>query len=945
MKRSCSARRPASLPSLLCRLCVLCASVEAGPVAAQTLDLAVLPPGCLEPWQRVLLLPTLVQAALEAQGASASIAQSGLDALSEGGHLYFPRGEAEADALWQRPSGLADLGRAEVIETPFERIYVEAPLAGLDLLALVESVAAQDPGRFPDLSRRQVPLLGNERALALALETPRGASEEHPGARESFLRLRVAWGGAQGSLVAISRSLGGPARLHASLAASPPDLLLHPGGAAGEVCEAALAELAVHARVPRAAELRQGAQGPAGLAANLVPRGEGAAADALGGGVQVHEVRGVRIALVGLVGLAEYARADAAFRARTRFRPGRDALADAIAQLRRAQGGPPDAIVALSSGDATERAQLAAVDGLDLVIADFSRDDGLPWSTTLTPLRAREESRHNAALSPVFHRAGLGRIRVSFAPPAPGRRRTLERIEVVIDPLLDAGEPPAASLAFAAPFRRAAQQALRRDARRLLPALQDIAARDEARPLIWGEGIALLGDVRRRGEGTVPLWTDDLWLRAVANLLAREQRADVSFVQNMGRAPLVAGPLTRGVAAAWLHDTENAALYAFRGAELLTLAERMGAHATELSDASRRIGVSGLDLARRRARGRPIDAAAHYRVVVDERLRNDPRFAGLGRALGEPFSLPATVLAGLARGDALASAFEDRARAPVPEWKLGIQNLELRGSAIRVSEGLSDLAPSREARAQGRDLWTASTRVHAYLLHDGGDLTWDNQLRAQYDVTWFADPGEGPPFIEPLDDVLLSSELRWTALRWSSRDDVPTLSSYASITADSEFTPLPGTERQALLRESAGGVLFGSGWLREARGGVLWQQDAARVLEPGISGAGTFATDVGFLGVVRVQVPLTSALTFESTQEIRYFLPFDSERRPFDLALRAQSQSRLSTPLAPGSQGFVFLDAIGLTPKKTPWALEWNVLFGAGVAFSAVTRLPTGTSP
>jgi hypothetical protein len=1002
------ALRPPVLAVVVCAMCCATALLLAPPARAREVDIAVLAPGCLEPWQRVLLFAAMLTGPVVERGGSLAIVASGPTALAAPDRVAFPDPRAATSApLSSIPTSIAEAGSTVLLETPFERVLVLDDRGGEpgapDLLGLLEELAQRSGGRFPDVERREVPLLrgGGVVALALAPVPPEEATEEapeeapeetaeepppvrHAGAtrRETVATFEVQLGARRATLVTISRSLGGPARIYQELRARPAGIVLHGGGLRTAACARAVAALGVHAIAPRSADLA-GDEREAALpfvAANLKRLdgerpwppfrtytfdGEGEGADA----------RPIRVAVVGLVGSGELRRSSQQARARFSLSSGRDALAEAVAELRRDAAGPPDVIVALSSGDGAERAQLVGVDGIDLVVADFSRDDGLAVEMAVFPQTPRERARHNAAVMPVFHRAGLGRVRLSFEEAAAGEpadgavgagRASLRGIHVEIDPLLDRGAaleaPPAAPpegreeprARTTERERSAAAAALARplreeeDARALgggvvlLPAVRELAAEAGAAPLLWGERLSIFGEIRRRAPGELPIWTDDLWLRMVGHTALAASGADLVLVRNMRRAGLVAGPLSRATVDAWLQDTGQLLFVELTGVELARLAERLAATPAPFDDSSGVIAVAGIDAERKIVGGRPIEPLATYRVAVDERLAGEAQLQGFLDAprIIERRELRAVVVEGLLADPEPRAWLLDRAHERRPEWRLGVQALELRGSAVRTSPGLLSLAPSLETRAQQRDLLLTSARLHAFALYDGPALAWDNQLRLQYDATFFGDGGPGPAVIEPFDDVVFTTELRAHAARFQLAADALTLSPFVNATLDGEVTPAPGFRRQAQLRQVAGVALVAGGVVREVRLGVVLQEDASELFEPpgGGAGAGTVFFDAGFLALLHLNAPLGGTVTLDSVSDARFFV-VDPQDRPFDLALRAQSVTRLSAPVTGATSGFLFLDVVALSPKHAPAAVEWNAIVGAGLAFAGVWRL------
>jgi hypothetical protein len=86
-------------------------------------------------------------------------------------------------------------------------------------------------------------------------------------------------------------------------------------------------------------------------------------------------------------------------------------------------------------------------------------------------------------------------------------------------------------------------------------------------------------------------------------------------------------------------------------------------------------------------------------------------------------------------------------------------------------------------------------------------------------------------------------------------------------------------------------------------------------------------------------VALTSTTVLDSVNDLRWFAPTGAALRPFDLSLRAQSVTRLSTPLGHLASAFLFADVVGMTSQKDALRLEWNAILGGGLAFASVLRL------
>ena len=482
-----------------------------------------------------------------------------------------------------------------------------------------------------------------------------------------------------------------------------------------------------------------------------------------------------------------------------------------------------------------------------------------------------------------------------------------------------------------------------------LPDLAPLVRRaPELLPLVAGDEVLVRGRPRRGAVDEPPRFSDPLWARFVARVVREGVDADVAVVRHLQRRDDVAGPLTRPVVEGWLPEAERVRVVALRGDALLRLVDVLAARAADpRTPPDERVETSGLVLARRLARGRPIEAHRRYRVAITDGAAALPAVAPLlprdderpSEAL-RPLATRRVYALGDGRGgfddaeqDELLALLLDDGAVKRPEWTARVDELSASASAYGNAPGDPRFARSRETRLSTPNLFSAGLAADVALVFDRPSFAWENRLRAQYQGLFVQI--EGVPPQETLDDVVLSTEGRVGPLLV----DVP-LVPFARGAVDSEWTATPDRTtpgarlpHQLLLQESVGLALRPpSGWLKDARVGVMVQEDASD-LTAGVPFATALHYDAGPLAGLALAVPLGGA-TLTSETDVRWFVP-DFDDRPEDLGLRVRSVERLRVPLGDELAVYAFLDLFGAS-SKTMDAFSGSVVVGAGLTFARV---------
>ena len=765
---------------------------------------------------------------------------------------------------------------------------------------------------------------------------------------------------------------------------SVPTIYLRPGGGipkdASEerrtVVATHIKDLAPGAIVPTIYDLWQGADelgryvGSTGLpyvAANLLKAGTAPETERrLFPRFLVLQVGGLEVGVIGVVSLRQTGLLPPTVAKAWELLPLRTALEDAIDALHRHIGGRPDlTIVLLATNDPDEFDTAMGVGAVDIVLGQWAGWQAARTKRSLhfpVETGGRESNRIHDALYGVRASAiSIGRLDVLFDVSGQGSTHRLRRVEDENWVVFDEGPRDAV---LEAAIQRFEEDLYGRYFEVVLPDIEEIVSRHkELAPLVWGRRILFNQWYVTRTQAETADLTDPLLMRLATNVVRGALDAEVVISRNVALPSVQIGATCRGLLKWRLGILDTLELVSLTGADLIKVAERVRLQATEGRVApDAHLFVSGLDPTRLKVAGRPIDPKEKYRVAATDYVTGLPvlqsmlsgktrqrRFIEEGDgnfrpdADGEPLTIRSVVMRridawfdeqigafSMAHLPELEDLFLDHSNRLVGRWRLQVRDLSFGGGwyANTPSAGpTGDFAASKDTRVVTPDNYSLRLGSDVSLDFDGPIMAWETGLQSKLQRTVLDVPGQKP--VEPFDDLVAFTELRFNVLRMEAGGKAFPIVPYLRGTYDSELTANPGLPWQHLLRTSLGLVASPGTRLQEIRLGGVWQGDLS----------GDMTNDFGLAAGYRVAWPILPHLVWESTADVRYFF-HDGDDAAKDLGLVLKSLNKLVVPVWGGVSLFGFADLHFVMGKTRPTnrQLGGSCILGAGLRFSDVWK-------
>ena len=761
---------------------------------------------------------------------------------------------------------------------------------------------------------------------------------------------------------------GGPLATHAK-----PDEL--------ELCAKAMARLEPTALVPRAGELALGPDELAAvskrhelryLAANLKIAG-GKDARHVFKRYVIEERDGLQVAIIGLVGSGELEDLPVSVRAQWLIEDPGVTFTKVRRAIDKQLGRRPDlTVVLVGSSDGDVLTRMNNIVGADVVIGSHSAITQMgrrEHQEVIADGRGREGVRFPKPLvrvpGPGF---GVGRISARFGPGQRGGRARLSAVVHEHRPVKFEG-PRDESYGLE---RRAIEEQLIAGWNQvMLPDVAPIVQRHaELQDLVYGEAVLYNGHVRPNPRSTPASFTDRLWMRLVTNVLREQLGADVAISRNLRRQTSMIGPLQRFFTENWLRHPDAIRQVRMSGGELLALTARLANRSRDPAD-PRQIFSAGLDPITGRVGGRPTDPKHTYEVLVTDQVLSDPEFAPLfaGRVMEQLFVETSEGGWGpdqkgkeLTIGEVVSPLFEswldpkgdtfdpkhvptlealllDHSKRYEPRWHLQVDELSVRGSSLGNTSNVGTFAASKETRVNTPEHFSIGFRSHFGVKYDGPDVLWDNRVAAQLQRQEFSVDGQPATVQEAADDLVLSSELRFSSVKIDLGEQAIPLVPYIQASYDTEFTaiespteedPAARLPHQHVVRAAIGQVMTPGNWLKEVRLGALFQEDFSE--EP-------LRYDGGLVTGMKIELPLLETVTLKSQLDIRYLFP-DSNDTESDLGLVLTSVSQLVIPVTSGMNLLVFADYYLVQGKlESNRDFGGSQVYGLGLDFARYFRL------
>lgn len=958
------------------------------PAAAETqaVNIQFLPPGCPLFGRSDVGTPSVVFEALAQRDAGSGALELGDGVLYDGVRWFFPRHNLNRHgltrALIAQPHAFERVVLSydlPVLAGTYE-VAFQYPLGGPDWVDEVEKVSGPR-SRLPSMRKTRMRLVQyrhrREGFRILALE-PSELEESTPIDTDLLrytpsqgARLRIESPTGDSTWISLARVVGRGSRTAHELQ----DLTRRHGDAlrthAGSVvdrfmspevrryCANALSQFAIAALIPGGGELGLGPEklrefgaehGLPYVAANLRRTSDD---DAPFPPYVLTHIGARSVAFIGLVHDDQLRDLPVPVQDEWVLEPERAVLERTLARLHSELGRRPDFTVVLVDGVL----DLKTFDGVpvDAVIGDFSIDDHR-WFKTETHLRPRssgitDSSRFEIpAVTVRAARHSVGLLTAHFAFRAKLAPWRLTSIEVESYAVLDDGPR---EMETESQLRALEEEVLDKASQVVLA---DPAPLVEADPslesLVYGPRVPIQHRFVNYSENSPAVFTDPLWMRLVTNAMLRQLETEVVLSRNLRRTTLTAGRVQRRYVDDWLRSSDVVLVCNLTGADVRKIAARLKMQVAygpiPVEDF---VYAAGLNPQTGQVRGRPIDPQKRYRVALTDatiRLFADIDFAGyqvfdrfvirnegaFAEPEGQPLLLRELVLRDIEKRSAgknpvtqrlyLEDTIQDFSGQRDIHWSGRVDEISVRGSRYLNNGSVRPLASSLQTRLTTLDNYNFDLKTRLRGSFEAPDFAWDNRLRAELSQ-WVFDSSEGSDRQEPSDDLVLTSELRFSAFEVNIVK-AGSITPFVQGVLDSEFTPTenPTTgddnPRQMLLRALLGLVAEPGAILREVRLGTVIERDTVNDI-----------SDIGFQASYELRWPLPEKLTWESTFETRYFLPNRADDES-TLGLIVQAVNRMLVPVGGWFDLFFYVDlyaARGKTNTTDAIGVSWD--FGAGV--------------
>ncbi len=473
----------------------------------------------------------------------------------------------------------------------------------------------------------------------------------------------------------------------------------------------------------------------------------------------------------------------------------------------------------------------------------------------------------------------------------------------------------------------------------VLPAAETVLAKaPKLEAMVWGDKVLHRDHFDEVLRDEPARWSDPLWMRLVTNSIREAREVDVVLMRNMERRSQTVGDLPSLFTTEWLDTPEPLLRVELSGAELKKVQSYLKRQAAGRVRPEAYVFASGIDTDQ--VSGRPLDESRTYRVLLGERVLDLAAFEGW---------VGSTVIAGTVADDLAAqlaswagpSGAFDPANLPAvvdmlqphagrvtPRWEFRLDSLSVRVSQFSNTGDTAQYAGTRETRVTTPDNFAIASALDIALLYDDADIAWETRAKAAYQQVKLDDVER-----EPVDDLLVYTELRFNSISLDLANDAWPLVPFARFEYDTEFTavddPAGGKlPHQHLLREQAGFSLTSTTPFREFRLFVLAQQDV---------GSGPVA-DVGIGAELKLRLEV-SIVVLTSESKARYLFE-DSDDRAIDLGLVIQSDNRITTPLTEWLSIYAFADLFFVRGKVAGLKeIAGSTIIGVGLDAHAVLQL------
>lgn len=427
--------------------------------------------------------------------------------------------------------------------------------------------------------------------------------------------------------------------------------------------------------------------------------------------------------------------------------------------------------------------------------------------------------------------------------------------------------------------------------------------------MIWGKDILVKGVKLSRPAQTPAIYTDNLWMNFVTNVIYKKFDTNCFISRNLPREFIPIGPIGKFYIFDWLNVNDAVNTTKVSGKqlkEILLYIRALNEHGATPQPTT--IFVSGADPEKLLIEGRPINEKIRYTVGFSDYLLLDTKFKEklkgckiysrfrMNRGKYEPDEngqrvlIRDTVLEEIEsykkpegdqfdthKTEKFYSNFGDFSEKVHPAIFVDVRKLGL-SFASCSSFNNSNYTGVSETRVSSPDSISIGGELEVNIEYDSKIIGIENNVKLSYMKKQIQTQNQTTEQ-ENYDDAVFSSELITKLISIGTRKQYRIfLTGFGKITFDTEFTPVKDAEtgernpRQKILYASTGLKLRSRGGLKQLYISALFKNDFSQT-------KGSFEAGIG--GGFEFQVDL-KRFSYLSSMSLKYF-PYTKHDTPSDL--------------------------------------------------------------
>jgi len=565
-----------------------------------------------------------------------------------------------------------------------------------------------------------------------------------------------------------------------------------------------------------------------------------------------------------------------------------------------------DLVVLVSFFPPQDSGWINNISGVDIVIGQKRWSRAVNDNTTVS--LSSWDSRHTAALTVNPDYTGAGKIIFTFRDKGP-----LDKIET----LSGAGD----------------------DSPTFMPGTRSLMKKKVITNMI-GSGDAVLPDPRSmkiNGKNPSPYYSPTDFYQIVASLVRKYFKAEAAVLHINPDTKFVFGDMNSSLAKLWLGRDEKIKLYLVPGSFINSIKAKTPGQMTYQqyvsavnNDGKDYYALSGLDQSGRMA-GLSVSEDEYYLAALPESIAATSK--DIRNYPSETIDLSDFVIKELKR---IKKANPDRkdwekavqeAASGEPEkralWRVSLSELTLymNNFTVHSPSGYSDVG---ETTLDSEDQMKINGTAAIKSEYISGKFHFNSGLTASYGKIKYQSYTD-----ENTDDILLSSEIRYSWKEFTSRLGSALAGPFLTLEYETEFTPAEGSDREKTLRGKAGMKIFEGTNLKELYVSLTTEQNYANSPY-----SLQYAGETGF----SVSFPIPkSNFTLAANGSYKYYLPSGNDD-VYDLSNRAELDAKLSTKLYRDLSLNIFSNYIYATGKKLPGHGQ-STEYGCSLTYSVLFKI------